>query len=220
MRAGEIVAEPLRNFGIPVERDHIARLFEEVGLRPDQMENFPHEFSGGQRQRLVIAKALALQPSVIVCDEAVSALDVSGYFGIAYLLFAHDVRVVEQISDRIAVMYLGQIVEMAEKRALFERPMHPYTQALLAAVPVPDPEIRREQKIISGDVPSPLLPPRGCRFHTRCPLAFARCRTEAPAYREVEPGHFSACHLNDPAEPVTGPEPAAGATLGCSAAPL
>ena len=210
MRAGEIVAEPLRNFGMPVERDRIATLFEEVGLRPEQMDNFPHEFSGGQRQRLVIAKALALQPSVIVCDEAVSALDVSVQaqvinlltrlqedFGIAYLFVAHDLTVVEHISDRIAVMYLGQIVEMAEKRALFERPMHPYTQALLAAVPIPDPEIRRDETIITGDVPSPLSPPKGCRFHTRCPYAFDRCRTEAPAYREVEPGHFSACHLNE-----------------------
>ncbi|MCF3935694.1 ATP-binding cassette domain-containing protein [Acuticoccus sp. M5D2P5] len=210
MRAGEIVAEPLVNFGQPADRAHIASLFERVGLRPEQMDHYPHEFSGGQRQRLVIAKALALEPSVIVCDEAVSALDVSVQAqvinlltelqrerGIAYLFIAHDLAVVEHISHRIAVMYLGQIVELAEKRALFEDPLHPYTRALLNAVPIPDPEVTRDRTIIGGDVPSPLNPPKGCRFNTRCPLAFDRCRSEAPAYREVKPGHYAACHLND-----------------------
>ena len=204
------MAEPLVNFGRKPTRDHLVELFERVGLRPEQLGHYPYEFSGGQRQRLVIAKALALEPAVIVCDEAVSALDVSVQaqvinlltelqtrLDIAYLFIAHDLAVVEHISHRIAVMYLGQIVELAEKRELFNDPLHPYTEALLAAVPVPDPEMRRERVILKGDVPSPIDPPKGCRFHTRCPYAFERCRREEPAYRELKPGHFAACHLRD-----------------------
>ncbi|MFW5679175.1 MAG: ABC transporter ATP-binding protein [Pseudomonadota bacterium] len=210
MRAFDIVAEPLRNFGLPVEQDAIAGLFERVGLRPEQMQHYPHEFSGGQRQRLVIAKALALRPALIVCDEPVSALDVSvqaqvinlltelqDEMGIAYLFIAHDLAVVEHISHRIAVMYLGEVVELADKRDLFDEPLHPYTQALLAAVPIPDPEVEREKMVLSGDVPSPMAPPSGCRFHTRCPFAFERCRVERPTLREVRPGHMAACHLHD-----------------------
>ncbi|WP_420392330.1 ABC transporter ATP-binding protein [Acuticoccus sp.] len=210
MSAFDIVAEPLRNFDVPIDEATIAELFDRVGLRPEQMHHYPHEFSGGQRQRLVIAKALALRPSLIVCDEPVSALDVSvqaqvinlltrlqGEFGIAYLFIAHDLAVVEHISHRIAVMYLGEIVELAPKRALFERPAHPYTEALLAAVPVPDPEAARERVLLKGDVPSPISPPSGCRFHTRCPKAFARCTTETPRMKEVAADHLAACHLND-----------------------
>jgi oligopeptide/dipeptide ABC transporter ATP-binding protein len=211
MRANDIVAEPLRNFAKlrHAEIDHrVAELFQQVGLRCDQMVRFPHEFSGGQRQRLVIARALALKPKVIVCDEPVSALDVSVQaqvinlladlqhdFGVAYLFIAHDLAVVEHISHRVAVMYLGRIVELAERRALFASPQHPYTQALLSAVPVPDPGAKPQRLILQGEVPSPIKPPAGCHFHTRCPYAEARCRSETPLLREVHPGHYAACHL-------------------------
>jgi oligopeptide/dipeptide ABC transporter ATP-binding protein len=211
MRAKDIVAEPLRNFARlrHADLDHrVADLFEQVGLRRDQMVRFPHEFSGGQRQRLVIARALALKPKVIVCDEPVSALDVSVQaqvinlladlqenFGVAYVFIAHDLAVVEHISHRVAVMYLGRIVELADRRALFSSPQHPYTEALLSAVPVPDPGARRQRVILQGEVPSPINPPTGCHFHTRCPYAEARCRTETPPLRELSAGHFAACHL-------------------------
>jgi peptide/nickel transport system ATP-binding protein/oligopeptide transport system ATP-binding protein len=211
MTAGEIVQEPLINFGIgsrAEQRDRVALLFARVGLRPDQRANYPHEFSGGQRQRLGIARALALGPSVIIGDEPVSALDVSVQaqvinlmmdlqqeFGLSYLFVAHDLGVVEHISHRVAVMYLGKIVEIAARAALFETPRHPYTEALLAAVPVSHPRARRARTVLTGDVPSPINPPPGCRFHTRCPIAVARCRQEEPPLVVDASGHGVACHL-------------------------
>ena len=211
MRAADIVAEPIRNFEETASgevRERVASLFEKVGLRPDQMVKYPYEFSGGQRQRLGIARALAPKPRLIVCDEPVSALDVSVQaqvinllmdlqeeLGLSYLFVAHDLAVVEHISHRVAVMYLGRIVELTDKEALFSNPQHPYTEALLSAVPVPDPQAQRRPVILAGDVPSPIEPPAGCRFHTRCPYAMERCRVEAPAMKEVRPGHLVACHL-------------------------
>ena len=213
MRALDLVAEPLRNFEKLAANDiaaQVAELFEKVGLRADQLTRFPHEFSGGQRQRLVIARALALKPKLIICDEPVSALDVSVQaqvinllidlqkdFGLSYLFIAHDLAVVEHISHRVAVMYLGRIVEIADKAALFAGPQHPYSQALLSAVPVPDPTVTPQRIILQGDVPSPMRPPQGCHFHTRCPFAEARCRAERPAMRQVAPNHFAACHLRE-----------------------
>ena len=213
MRAADIVSEPIRNFESASEKDihaRVAALFERVGLRADQMVKYPYEFSGGQRQRLGIARALAPRPRLIVCDEPVSALDVSVQaqvinllmdlqeeFGLSYLFVAHDLAVVEHISHRVAVMYLGRIVELASTASIFARPQHPYTVALLSAVPVPDPRAERRRIILSGDVPSPVNPPPGCRFHTRCPYAFDRCRVEVPPMKEVAPGHFAACHLRE-----------------------
>ena len=211
MSAGQIVAEALAVHGIGrgSERiERVAALFQRVGLRPDQMAEFPHAFSGGQRQRIGIARALAVQPKVIVGDEPVSALDVSiqaqvinllmdvqEELGLAYLFIAHDLAVVQHIAHRVAVMYLGRIVELADKRALFGEPLHPYTEALLSAVPIPDPRSRhRKRAVLSGDVPSPVNPPAGCHFHTRCPYATERCRVEAPELRELKPGHFVSCH--------------------------
>ena len=213
MRAADIVAEPIRNFekaGKGEIAGRVATLFAKVGLRPDQMVKFPYEFSGGQRQRLGIARALAPHPRLIVCDEPVSALDVSVQaqvinllrdlqqeLGLSYLFVAHDLAVVEHISHRVAVMYLGKIVEIAERRAIFAQPQHPYTEALLSAVPVPDPKAKRKRIILKGDVPSPIHPPSGCRFHTRCPYAIERCRAEEPQMKELRPGHFAACHLRN-----------------------
>jgi oligopeptide/dipeptide ABC transporter ATP-binding protein len=213
LSVGEIVAEPLTNYGVSSGselRARVAELFRKVGLREEAMRRYPHEFSGGQRQRIGIARALALHPSLIVCDEPVSALDVSvqaqvinllrdlqAEFGLSYLFVAHDLAVVEHISHRIAVMYLGKIVELTDRDSLFAEPLHPYTQALLSAVPTPDPEAKHERIILSGDVPSPINPPSGCRFHTRCPVAIARCKTEEPEMREVKPAHHVACHLRE-----------------------
>ncbi|MBS03580.1 MAG: peptide ABC transporter substrate-binding protein [Gammaproteobacteria bacterium] len=211
MTAGEIVGE-LLIVHEPLTRaergDRVAALFERVGLRAAQMRNYPHEFSGGQRQRLGIARALSLNPRLIICDEPVSALDVSiqaqvinlledlqNEYGIAYLFIAHDLAVVEHISDRVAVMYLGRIVETAERAELFANPQHPYTESLLAAVPVPDPTRKRSGHVLEGDVPSPVDRPTGCHFHTRCPYAEARCSSEEPTPREVAPGHIVTCHL-------------------------
>jgi oligopeptide/dipeptide ABC transporter ATP-binding protein len=211
MSAGDIVAEPLRVHGIASGRavkEKVAQLFERVGLRRAQMDNFPHQFSGGQRQRIGIARALALQPKLIVGDEPVSALDVSiqaqvlnlmldlqQEMGLAYLFISHNLAVVEHISHHIAVMYLGRIVEYTDKRTLFTNALHPYTEQLLLAVPVPDPRIKRKKRVLQGDVPSPIKPPPGCHFHTRCPYAVERCKVEAPALREVRPGQLVACHL-------------------------
>ncbi len=213
MRAGDIVGEPLAVHGLASgeqRQARIAELFQQVGLRPDQMRNFPHQFSGGQRQRICIARALALSPRLIVCDEPVSALDVSiqaqvinllidlqRRHGLSYLFIAHDLAVVAHISHRVAVMYLGRIVEIADKTELFHNPRHPYTRALLASVPSPDPKQRRPTPLVDGDVPSPVDPPSGCAFHTRCRFAFARCKTERPALRDVGAGHQVACLLND-----------------------
>jgi peptide/nickel transport system ATP-binding protein len=211
MSAGDIVAEPMRVHraarGSEV-RKRVAELFERVGLRKAQMDNYPHQFSGGQRQRIGIARALALQPKLIIGDEPVSALDVSiqaqvlnlmmdlqREMGLAYLFISHNLAVVEHISHRIAVMYLGRIVEYTDKRTLFTRAQHPYTESLLLAVPVPDPRVKRQKRVLQGDVPSPINPPSGCHFHTRCPYVVDRCRAETPALREIKPGQWVACHL-------------------------
>ena len=225
MPVGEIVAKPLVIHGVgggrAERRERVAQLFARVGLRPEQMHAYPHEFSGGQRQRIGIARALALGPELIVCDEPVFALDVSiqaqiinllmdlqEEYGLSYLFVAHDLAVVEHISHRVAVMYLGRIVELTDRTTLFEMPLHPYTEALLSAVPIPKVTARcRRRVILQGDVPSPVNRPNGCHFHTRCRYAHARCRVEAPALREVQQGHLVACHLHEsgPVLPLARP---------------
>ena len=211
MSAGTIVGEALRVHGLARGSEleqRVAALFARVGLRPEDAARYPHEFSGGQRQRIAIARALALEPNLVVCDEPVSALDVSiraqiaglldelrRELGLAYLLIAHDLAFVRHLADRVAVLYLGRVVETAPVEALFERPAHPYTQALLAAAPRADPRHRKERTELHGDPPSPLSPPDGCAFHTRCPVAIARCRVEEPARVRVAEGHEATCHL-------------------------
>ena len=209
MPIGESVMEGLKIHGIgtPRERFEVAiETLRKVGLEDYHARRYPHEFSGGQRQRIGIARALALRPKFMVCDEPVSALDVSiqsqvlnilkdlqKEFGLTYLFIAHNLSVVEHISDRVAVMYLGKMVELATREEMFRNPLHPYTQALMSAIPIPDPKIRRERIILSGDVPSPLNPPPGGRFNPRCPVAMPHCKTEEPPFREVSPGHWAAC---------------------------
>jgi peptide/nickel transport system ATP-binding protein len=216
MRVRNILAEPIRNFGLAKSaadiEERVAKLMDTVRLPRDAVSRWPHEFSGGQRQRIGIARALAAEPDLIVCDEAVSALDVSvkaqivnllqdlqRQLGLALLFISHDLAIVEHMTHRVAVMYLGRIVEIGPKRRIFAAPKHPYTEALLSAVPVPEPGAARQRIILKGDVPSSVNPPKGCRFHTRCPYVFDRCRTEEPLLRSHGEAHLAACHLHDAA---------------------
>jgi len=212
MRVKNIIAEGIKTHHLASGKrdlmDKVANMMGKVGLSADHMYRFPHEFSGGQRQRIGIARALAVEPELILCDEPVSALDVSiqaqvvnllkdlqNQFGLTYVFVAHDLAVIKHISDRIGVMYLGKMVEMTDKRSLFNRPMHPYTRALISAIPIPNPELKKNRTILVGDVPSPINPPSGCRFHTRCPIAQPICKEQEPLFEEKSTGHFVACHF-------------------------
>ena len=210
---GDILSEPVKVHGIvPANevKDYVMDLMEKCGLRDYYYERYPHEFSGGQRQRICIARALAVKPKLVICDEPVSALDVSiqaqiinllkelqRSMNLTYLFISHDLSVVKFISDKVGVMYLGQMVEFGEKKDIFANPLHPYTKALFSAIPNPDPDEKMQRVVLKGDIPSPTNPPKGCRFHTRCPYATEKCKHVTPAYREHEPGHFAACHLLD-----------------------
>lgn len=208
---GEIIGEAVRTHKLVPKsqyRDYIMDVMEKCGLQTHYFDRYPHEFSGGQRQRICIARALALNPKLVICDEPVSALDVSiqaqiinlledlqNDFGLTYVFISHDLSVVEHISDEVAVMYLGSIVEKADKQSIFDNPMHPYTEALFSAVPIPDPNVKMNRIILKGDIPSPANPPKGCKFHTRCPKAMEVCSSVEPKFLEYEKGHFVACHL-------------------------
>ena len=210
---GDIIGEAVREHNIVPKAEYDAYISEIMlacGLQEYHKDRYPHEFSGGQRQRICIARALAMKPKIVVCDEPVSALDVSIQAqiinllkdlqkerGLTYIFISHDLSVVQHISDDVAVMYLGSMVELASKEKLFANPMHPYTQALLSAIPVPDPDVKMDRIVLEGDLPSPANPPKGCKFHTRCSKCMERCKNEVPAFREYEPGHFVACHLYD-----------------------
>ncbi len=208
---GESISEGLAIHGVgdgKTRHEMVKEMLDKVGLYPEHARRYPHEFSGGQRQRIGIARALAIRPKFVVCDEPVSALDVSiqsqvlnllrklqAEYGLTYLFVAHNLSVVEHISDRVAVMYLGKAVELATREALYAEPLHPYTRALMSAIPIPNPAMRRERIILKGDVPSPLNPPPGCRFHPRCPIAVDKCSQIEPEFKEIRPGHWAACHL-------------------------